>query len=315
MNKGIFLIFTLAISLSLVAKEPKQEKELGWHFYQDPLEVEPSIKEEKKAITPIKQPEKIEINTQWLKENLPKLLNKAMDDPSEENLANYYYAQRLAIDKATDFGNNTKEFFMFEEALSEDNRRPTQASALFAHKLNTQDARSKTLKSLFSKAGLWMFYRSDCGYCHQQFPAMEALARVAGVDVLAISIDGVLLDKQFPNVKHVVDPGGQLSRKFNISITPTTMLVSNDGNTFQPLKFGMASGSVLLDRALYAAKRLNLISEDEFADSQEVKRKSVAEQKIEIDKSELDKNPSILSDLIRAKLQGTRLSTTGKVSK
>lgn len=128
----------------MVAKEPEQKEVFGWHFYEDTTEEElPKIENEKPTIS-TKKTEKVEINTQWLKENLPKLLNKAMDNPSEENLANYYYAQRLAIDKSTDLGNSTKEFFMFEEALSEENRRPTQASALFAHKLNTQDARSVT---------------------------------------------------------------------------------------------------------------------------------------------------------------------------
>ena len=53
---------------------------------------------------------------------MPKLLNAAIDNPSSENIANYYYAQRLALDKASEFSSKTKEFFMFEETLSESNR-------------------------------------------------------------------------------------------------------------------------------------------------------------------------------------------------
>ena len=169
----------------------------GWHFYEDPELVDEEKQEVPKAQPPSaqpndkKQPEMVEINSAWLKENLPKLLNTAIDDPSTENISNYYYAQRLAIDKANAFSDQTKEFFMFEEQLSESNRRPNSSNALFAHKVKTNKDKAKVFNSLFDKAGLWMFYRSDCPYCHQQFPAMESLAKIMGVDVLAISMDGI----------------------------------------------------------------------------------------------------------------------------
>lgn len=294
---------------------PELENEKrGWHFYEDPLKEQ--VEEEKEVQPPPIQPkpaEMIEINSEWLKQNLPKLLNSAMDNPSTENIANYYYAQRLAIDKANKFSDKTKEFFMFEERLSEENRRPTTSSALFAHKVETNKNKSDVFDLLFQRAGLWMFYRSDCPYCHKQFPAIEAMSKVMNVDVLAISMDGILLDKEFPNVKHVVDPGLTLSRKFNIEITPTTFLVSNDGENVQPIKYGMASGSELVERALYAAKRMNLISEEEFIKTQEVKEILVSEQPIIIEKKKLEDNPALLADMLRERLDNINLATTSRV--
>lgn len=290
----------------------------GWHFYEDPELVDEEKQEVPKAQPPAaqpndkKQPEMVEINSAWLKENLPKLLNTAIDDPSTENISNYYYAQRLAIDKANAFSDQTKEFFMFEEQLSESNRRPNSSNALFAHKVKTNKDKAKVFNSLFDKAGLWMFYRSDCPYCHQQFPAMESLAKIMGVDVLAISMDGILLDKEFPGVKHVIDPNMTLSRKFQVNITPTTMLVSNDGQHFQTIKYGMASGSELVQRALYAAKRMNLISEEQFVKTQEVKDILVSKEPLVVEKQKLEDNPSILSDLLRKRLNEINLSTTSK---
>lgn len=311
----LFCTFLTLYSYSEQLSEDEKEKR-GWHFYEDPLKEQVEEKEVQPAQPkPIEKVEMVEINSEWLKANLPKLLNSAMDNPSTENIANYYYAQRLAIDKANKFSDKTKEFFMFEDRLSEENRRPTTSSALFAHKIETNKNKSDVFNLLFQRAGLWMFYRSDCPYCHKQFPALEAMSKVMDVDVLAISMDGILLDKEFPNIKHVVDPGLTLSRKFNIEITPTTFLVSNDGEKVQPIKYGMASGSELVERALYAAKRMNLISEDEFIKTQEVKEILVSDQPIIIEKKKLEDNPAVLADMLRERLDNINLATTSRVQK
>ena len=99
------------------ANEPvnnyKNNDKRGWHFYEDPEIVEEEEKKPAPKVEAVK-PEMVEINAEWLKDNLPKLLNTAIDDPSTENIATYYYAQRLAIDKANAFSDQTKEFFLFE---------------------------------------------------------------------------------------------------------------------------------------------------------------------------------------------------------
>ena len=90
------------------------------------------------------------------------------------------------------------------------------------------------------------------------------------------------------------------------------MLVSNDGKIFQTIKYGMASGSELVQRALYAAKRINLISDEEFRKTQEVREISIAEQPIVIDKEKLESDPSLLSDILRQRLESTSLATTSE---
>lgn len=298
------------------ANEPvnnyKNNDKRGWHFYEDPEIVEEEEKKPAPKVEAVK-PEMVEINAEWLKDNLPKLLNTAIDDPSTENIATYYYAQRLAIDKANAFSDQTKEFFLFEEQLSESNRRPNSSQALFAHKLETSRNEQEVFNALFDKAGLWMFYRSDCPYCHKQFPAVESLAEIMGVDVIAISMDGILLDKEFPGVKHVVDPNLALSRKFQINITPTTLLVSNDGKLFQPIKYGMASGQEIVQRALYAGKRLGLITDEEFNRTQEIKDILISKEPIMIEKKKLEDNPVVLSELLRKRLEDINISTSSKV--
>lgn len=74
----------------------------------------------------------------------------------------------------------------------------------------------------------------------------------------------------------------------------------------------MASGSELVQRALYAAKRMNLISEEQFVKTQEVKDILVSNEPLVVEKQKLEDNPSILSDLLRKRLNEINLSTTSK---
>ncbi len=54
------------------------------------------------ASSPSKE-EMVDLNSKWLKENMPRLLTQAMDNPTAENLSRYYTAQRLMLDISTRF--------------------------------------------------------------------------------------------------------------------------------------------------------------------------------------------------------------------
>ncbi|MFX4226466.1 MAG: conjugal transfer protein TraF [Porticoccaceae bacterium] len=89
----------------------------GWHFYDDPepepeIElVEPQQPTGPKVETSDEKPElggasssgPAPMSAEWLKENMPRLLNQALDNPTRENLEAYYGAQRVMMDKAERF--------------------------------------------------------------------------------------------------------------------------------------------------------------------------------------------------------------------
>ena len=58
------------------------------------------------------QEEKIELNSKWLKDNMPRLLTQAMDNPTPENLSRFYTAQRLMLDIGTRFSDKSKDYFL-----------------------------------------------------------------------------------------------------------------------------------------------------------------------------------------------------------
>ena len=109
------------------------DRERGWFWHEEPLD-ETEVVEEEQISPSASQSEKTELGVEWLRNNLPKLMDKAMDNPTEDNLANYAYAQRLMVDIGSRFSSRMMDFMEIEKTLDEGNRRPTSAFSLNAFK-------------------------------------------------------------------------------------------------------------------------------------------------------------------------------------
>jgi conjugal transfer pilus assembly protein TraF len=64
------------------------------------------------------------LSTAWFRKNLEKYRDRAIDDPSAENVAAYYYLQRVMMDKAHRFTDVAREVVMSDPFLDENQRRP-----------------------------------------------------------------------------------------------------------------------------------------------------------------------------------------------
>ncbi|WP_336107927.1 conjugal transfer protein TraF, partial [Thalassospira sp. CH_XMU1420-2] len=86
----------------------------GWHFYDDPEPVPEKEELEPQPSQVLGTPEReappaasnsegsgpSPMSAEWLKANMPRLLNQALDNPTRENVEAYYGAQRVMMDKA-----------------------------------------------------------------------------------------------------------------------------------------------------------------------------------------------------------------------
>ena len=101
------------------------DKQRGWFWYEvlpEPVKkTQPESQAEQEKLKPDIKPTsdvqaeiepKIQANpsaepqplsSAWLKQNLEHYLNQAIDDPSPENVAAFYYLQRVMMDKAERF--------------------------------------------------------------------------------------------------------------------------------------------------------------------------------------------------------------------
>jgi len=299
----------------------QKDVQRGWFWYEDPEEEPKPKKPEPKEIKPVpatapqESSEEVVLNSAWLRENLPKLQEIAQDKPTKENLAAYFYAQRLAIDIASRMANKSKEFFMFENELSETNRRPTASFALKEHKSIANKNTKTMLAKIFKESGIWFFYLSNCPYCHKQLPALKVYKTFNKADVLGISMDGVVLAGDIV-LEHKHDKGLAISKKFNVTVTPTMILVKKDGTSFLKVSEGLLSLKDLTDRVIVAAREMDIITEEEFNYTRDVRNILVLKgpgDEIVVNKNKLESQPGYLVEALRQRLEGTPKGTSIKV--
>jgi conjugal transfer pilus assembly protein TraF len=239
---------------------------------QEPIVILAPAQESETAYT---QPETktVVINAAWLRENLPELKETAINNPSDENLKAYFYAQRMTIDLSSRFASRTKEFFMAEPELDENNRRPTAGFVLTDHKKNISKSKKSLLKSIFKKAGIWMFVRADCSFCQKQIPVMDELTRSFGSEVLYVSIDGETVRGHSDDGNYVYDVTGTARERIglDVDVTPTIIFVRNDGSDAILINKGMIDMYTLTEKILVIAKNTNLITETEYMLTQDVR--------------------------------------------
>ena len=264
----------------------KTKKE-GWYWFEEKSEekekeknipVPPSpepIKKEstKESNLPINNgPVHVVINAEWLRVNLPKLRESAINKPTDDNLSAYYYAQRMTVDMASRFANRTEEFFANESELDENNRRPTAGYVLGEHKRTATTEKRKLLTKIFKDVGLWVFVKSDCSFCKKQIPVLDELKRVYGVDILYISLDG----QEIPGHKddnYVYDVSGAARQRlgFEVELTPTIILLKNDGSDAVLLNAGLVDLGTIENKTLLIAKNSGWVNDSEFMQSQQVR--------------------------------------------
>lgn len=293
--------------------EQQKAATAGWHWYNETETDEDETAETQPEqpqptnTTPTEQPKQqqtVQITAEWLKENIPKLLNTAVNNPTQENLKNYWMAVRLSKDMASRFTDNTKTFFATHPELSEAKRRPESNYALAQYRPEVAKNKTNVVKSIFERAGIWFFYASTCPYCAQEAPILRSLEELYGVNILAVSLDG----KPMPNgifQDYVVDPTGELARKLAVQKTPTLYLVTNDGQQFHMLAEGIVTMDELLDAIITTAHSYKIISEQEYQSTLEVKQQLVVEHQsgpLEIDAERLKSDPAYLSKILEQKI-------------
>lgn len=299
MNRGKYLGLCLltAVASSHVSADPMEERQAqlvqereaylqgieqrnsaatqGWHWYQDPTEEEASQEQPTETSEPAAAPppgEMVEIDVKWLRDNLPKLLDDAMNNPGDmEKVKVYWLAQKMAVDMATKFQDETRRMYIMNPQMSEDNRRPVTQFQLTSHNEQVKAGKQAAVQKVFDKAGLWFFYASTCQYCIKEGPILKYLERMYHVNILAVSMDSQPLPgTEFEDV--VVDAGGQMSQQLGVTKTPSMFLVSNDGQKIHKLSEGLVTLEDMLESILYIAQAAGFITEQELQESRDVRQ-------------------------------------------
>jgi conjugal transfer pilus assembly protein TraF len=237
-----------------------QGKEEGWFWYKDPKER--SVPVPPKSMPPLQaKPKETEpLSVEWLKKQMPVLLDRAIDNPTRENVEAYLYAQRLAMDKSQRFAEMSQRVVYSDPFLDENNRVPIASFAKSSFLNGIDQAADAGLKHLATVAGLWVFFDSRCQHCRVHAETIEAMRKKHGFVVKYISLDG----KGLPNIPAWVPDLGQ-SGTLNVRMTPTTVLVAPP-NHFLVVSQGMMAQTQIEERMLVAAESEELLPQELLAD-------------------------------------------------
>jgi conjugal transfer pilus assembly protein TraF len=276
MNRNsALLLITLTLLLQVVAAwgldvdEPGvsyfTDKQRGWFWYE--VQPEPVLKRKpepqlpnptkpsvpatvENSPKPISPAEPEPLTSAWLRKNMETYLNKAIDEPSHENVAAFYYLQRVMMDKAERFTNAARYVVMSDPQLDETVRRPVATYA--ANEANHQASlmADRALKDIAGVAGILFFFRSDCPYCHVQAPILSMLETAYGFKIYPASLDGLPMPNGlYGNFR--LDQGQ--AALLGVEQTPALFLMKPP-RQIVPLSQGALSLEELTSRILLAAK-------------------------------------------------------------
>jgi|AntRauTorcE11898_2_1112593.scaffolds.fasta_scaffold03794_3 conjugal transfer pilus assembly protein TraF len=248
----------------------------GWFWYHDP-EPEPEPELEEKEIPPIPaappKPEKSEpaepkgppsFSVEWFQENMEQVLNRAIDDPTEENVAAYFFIHRVMMDKANKFAVNAREVSMNNPQLDEMTRKTSGAMGVRISEQHQKTVLNQLSERLNERNGaLWVWLGDDI-YSKKMTGIIENLRNQTGITVVAFSLSKDGLDEEtaqkFPD--YVIDDGSA-ARRVGVTHTPAMALALPPGNV-QLVSHGMIGLAQVKDRMVIASSRLELLEEDEL---------------------------------------------------
>ena len=252
----------------VLEKKPELDPPKPAHSQSETAEKQPKVEEPQSAqTTQIPPAEPAPLSSAWLRKNMENYLNQAIDNPSRENVAAFYYLQRVMMDKAEHFTNAARYVVMSDPQLDETVRRPIATYA--ANEANHQAslAADKALKDIAGVAGILFFFRSDCAYCHVQAPILSMLERAYGFKIYAVSLDGLPMPNGlFGNFK--LDRGQ--AALLGVEQTPALFLMKPPKQIL-PLSQGVLSLEEMTGRILLAGKEAGWIDPSQYQTTQGIR--------------------------------------------
>lgn len=237
-------------------------KEEGWFWYKDPKEARPlpppkPVPQVAQPVAP-PQPQDDAMSVAWLRKKMPEFLDRAIDNPTPDNVAAYLAVQRVALDKSQRFEEAAVMANMTHPWLDQTNFVPVSSFANTAFKEMQVSAKEKAFKHLATVGGLFVFVDSKCQYCRAQAIPVSGLAHMYDMDLRFISMDG----QGFPEVgkDRLVQDNG-IAQKLGIKVFPTTVFVAPPNN-YLIISQGMMSQDEMKDRIIMAAMYQHLLPKE-----------------------------------------------------
>lgn len=243
---ALVVLTQLAHAACPIGNEWFCDAQRGWYWHEVPAEPSPERDAAQPAPSkPLPDPRTMA----GLKAALAKAKEDWLEHPTAESSARLQGLMMVLVERGQRAGEAMREAQQIHPYLTAAWQRPQNtvgANAMDdAAKANTH----RVVENLSRSAGIFFFFRSDCGYCHAQVSALNAfLLRHRSFALVPISLDGGTL----PGLrrKPELDRSG-LAAQLGVDTTPTLMVFRN--GEFQPLAQGVVDSAEQLEQALIAS--------------------------------------------------------------
>ena len=210
------------------------------------------------------------VDVAWLRKNYPLLEERAINDPSEANVASYLYVKRVVLDKAQRFGEAVTKVMTEDPLLNENNRIPYASTGAQSVQNANYLAEEQAVRELSKIGGLLIFVDSTCRFCAKQLPIASMVRANFGIEYLVVSLDASA-PKGFTGK---VLPDNGLFKKLGLRLTPSVVFVpkpqgyahGSDPNHYLIVSQGFYAADELVKQIAFAGHATSLLSKATMAD-------------------------------------------------
>lgn len=203
----------------------------GWAWYEDK---EPEEKKEEI----LKNPMPLLTSSEKL-ENFQKDLHekqaKAVLEPTQGNVREYMEQQKITMDMASEFSKSWAKVLLSHPELDfTAKENPVTAYGVQVHKQTKKQEKELLINQISKNHGLLFIYKGNELECQAFAYVVNLLVKKYSFEVLAISVDGTLLEGfENNNVNNGIVEG------LGVTVFPALFVVNPETGTVKPISFGM----------------------------------------------------------------------------
>lgn len=219
---------------------------------------------------PTKKDDLEPVTVEWLRKHYPQLEERAINNPTQENVTAYLYVRRVILDKSQRFSEMVTQVTNQDALLNENNRIPYASGGALAVQNANYLAQRQAARELAAIGGLVVFVDGTCRFCAKQLPIVATLKHDVGMESLVISLDG----SRPAGYKGPLQTDNGLFKKLGLLLTPSIVFIphpkgyngSADPNRYLIVAQGFYAQDDLVKQIAFAGHSSKLLTPATMAD-------------------------------------------------
>ena len=241
----------------------------GWFWYE--ALPEPALPPEKAEppvpAAPATPPGPPPLSTAWFRLELDRFRDRAIDQPTPENVRAYLYLQKVMLDRADSFARVSQQVAAADPYLDAVTERPLSPFAANATSAEATARRGEVLHGLAESTGLLFVVDSACSVCVRQADVLVSAQRQYGFALLTVSLDGAAP----AGLALPVRPDQGQARRLGVVGTPALFLM-RPPDVILPLAQGALDLDTLTGRIVDQAHRAGWVGDAAYAATRAVRQ-------------------------------------------